>query len=284
MISLLLASALVFSPEDAKLSYNTANMLVAECTPRDAGTPRGKIAAYRILDAASAAGADVKMDTFRAETPKGERTFTNLVAEFRGDPEAAWVVLLSHYDTKSGVDCPGANDGASTSGLMVGLANALTSWKKPRGNVMMIWTDGEECMETYSECDGLWGAKHAADKLAADGRKVKAVICMDMIGDRDLEITIPSNGSPALAKIACYAAKRIGEEKLVKLMPEHVTDDNVPFGKKGYKTINLIDFSYGSAPGLNDYWHTPKDTMDKISEASLLKSGRLVAEMLNILL
>ena len=67
-------------------------------------------------------------------------------------------------------------------------------------------------------------------------------------------------------------------------MPEHVTDDNVPFGKKGYKTINLIDFSYGSAPGLNDYWHTPKDTMDKISEASLLKSGRLVAEMLNLLL
>ena len=284
MTSALLALALVFTSEDAKLSYATAAELVKDCTPRDAGTPRGRMAAYRILDAASAAGADVRMDVFKAITPKGERTFTNLVAEFRSDEKAPWVVLLSHYDTKPGVDCPGANDGASTSGLLVGLVNALSSWKKPRGNVMLIWTDGEECINSYSDDDGLWGAKYAANKLAADGRKVKAVICLDMLGDKDLDIIIPSNGSRALARIVLYAAKRIGEEGLVKLVPDIVIDDNVPFNNAGYKTVNLIDFNYGSAPGLNDYWHTPDDVMDRISEESLLKSGRLAAELLNILL
>ena len=284
MTSALLALALVFTSEDAKLSYATAAELVKDCTPRDAGTPRGRMAAYRILDAASAAGADVRMDVFKAMTPKGERTFTNLVAEFRTDENAPWVVLLSHYDTKPGVECPGANDGASTSGLLVGLANALSSWKKPRGNVMLIWTDGEECINSYSDDDGLWGAKYAANKLAADGRKVKAVICLDMLGDKDLDIIIPSNGSRALARIVLYAAKRIGEEGLVKLVPDIVIDDNVPFNNAGYKTVNLIDFNYGSAPGLNDYWHTPDDVMDRISEEALLKSGRLAAELLNILL
>ena len=48
-----------------------------------------------------------------------------------------------------------------------------------------------------------------------------------------------------------------------------------------FKAINLIDFSYGPD---NSYWHTPQDTMDKISEESLLKSGKIIAELLNILL
>ena len=102
-----------------------------------------------------------------------------------------------------------------------------------------------------------------------------------MLGDKDLEISIPANGSPTLAKIAAHAAKRAGYPGLVKPIDELVTDDHVPFLEKGYKAIDLIDFSYGPN---NSYWHTPQDTMDKISEESLLKSGRLVAEMLNILL
>jgi hypothetical protein len=43
--------------------------------------------------------------------------------------------------------------------------------------------------------------------------------------------------------------------------------------------IDLIDFAYGSAPGLNDYWHTPADTLDKLSAESLDLFGRVVARM-----
>ena len=281
MLLFLLAAALSFTPQDAHLSYEKARELVETCTPRDAGTIRGKIAANRILDAASAAGADVRLDQFRAMTPAGEKEFTNLYAEFRSDATSRWVVVLSHYDTKPGTNCPGANDGAATSGLLIGLANALSNWRTPRGNVMLIWTDGEECMSAYGPNDGFWGSKRAVEYLVSKERKVQAVLCADMLGDRDLAISVPSNGSPTLAKIAVHAAKKAGYPGLVKPMEEEVKDDHVAFMDNGFKAIDLIDFSYGPQ---NSYWHTPEDTMDKVSEESLLKSGKLIAELLNILL
>ena len=242
------------------------------------------LAANFLLDAASAAGPDVRRDMFVAKTPKGERRFTNLVATFKTSPDAPWVVLVSHYDTKPGVDCPGANDGASTSGLLVALAGILRTQRALRDNVMLIWADGEECMNAYVEDDGLWGSRHAAKALKESGANVKAVICVDMLGDRDLHISIPRNSSPALSKIALLAAKRAGIEGKVSRIDLLVKDDHVPFIEEGFKSIDLIDFEYGSAPGLNDYWHTAKDTSDKISESSLLVAGKLVVGMLNILL
>lgn len=281
---LLIAAALQFTDTHADLAYNTARRLVEDCTPRDAGTIRGRIAANYILDVASVTGADVRRDLFTAKTPKGERNFTNLYCEFCSDPRANWVVFVSHYDTKPGVNCPGANDGASTSGLLVAVAEMLCNWQTPRGNVMLVWTDGEECMDHYSDEDGLWGSRRAAKYLVDKGRRVRAVICLDMLGDKDLSIGIPANGSEALAKIAMHASKRAGYPSLVSRMNDHVKDDHVPFLEKGFKAIDMIDFCYGSEPSANDYWHTEKDTMDNVSRASLLKSGRVVAEMLNILL
>ena len=282
MFSLLLAAALEFTPDDAALAFSKARELVEECTPRDAGTIRGRIAAHRLLDDASATGADVRRDCFRAKTPNGEKEFTNLYAEFRsGDAEARWVVLVSHFDTKPGSGCPGANDGASTSGLLIGIANAVSNWAEPKGNLMLVWTDGEECMKSYGPGDGFWGSKRAAEYLKEKGRNVQAVICLDMLGDKDLGIAIPVNGHPTLRKIAVIAARKAGYADLVRLDDMEVKDDHVAFMDKGFKAIDLIDFQYG--PG-NSLWHTPQDTMDKISEESLLKSGKIVVELLNILL
>ena len=281
MLSLLLAAAFAFTPQDAHHAYETARELVSECTPRDAGTIRGKVAANFILDKTSMTGADVRRDAFSAMTPQGRKQFVNLYCDFQSDSTSRWVVLVSHYDTKPGVKCPGANDGASTSALLMSVANALCEWQTPKGNVMLVWTDGEECMTSYSDIDGFWGSKRAVEYLKEKGREIQAVICLDMLGDRDLAISVPANGSEALAKIAVHAAKRIGEPGLVTRIAEHVKDDHVAFLDAGYKAIDLIDFNYGPD---NSYWHTPEDTMDKISEASLLKSGRLVAELLNILL
>lgn len=280
----MLAASLVFAPADASLAFKTASGLVEKHTPRDSGTIRSMLAANFILDAASATGADVRRDVFIAKTPKGERRFTNLVASFKTDPDAPWVVLVSHYDTKTGVDCPGANDGASTSGLLVSLAGILCTNRPKHDNVMLVWTDGEECMNAYVEDDGLWGSRHAAKSLKESGAKVKAVICLDMLGDKDLHVSIPRNSSPALSKIALHAAKKAGVADKVSSVDILVKDDHVPFLEAGFKAIDLIDFEYGSAPGLNDYWHTDKDTTDKISEESLLVAGKLVAGMLDVLL
>ena len=284
MFSLLVAASLVFSAGDAELAFNTAKTLVEKHTPRDSGSVRSQIAANFLLDAASMTGADVRLDRFTAATPKGKRMFVNLSAKFESNPDSSWVVLVSHYDTKHGIDCPGANDGASTSGLLVGMANALGNWRRPRGNVMLLWTDGEECMEDYTANDGLWGSRHAAEKLKQSGVKVKAVICLDMIGDRDLNITIPANGDVTLSKIVLHAARKAGHSGRVSLADVIVIDDHVPFMEAGFKAVDLIDFNFGSAPGLNDYWHTPSDTMDKISVESLKTSGEVVAKLLEVLL
>ena len=283
--SLLLAASIAFTEADAKYAYDCAGALVEKCTPRDAGTVRGRIASNWILDTASSEGVDIRRDVFRAETPRGERTFTNLYCEFRKDPAADWVVVMSHFDTKPSTGCPGANDGASTTGLLMALARSLAESGIPKGNLMLLWTDGEECIDGYSANDGFWGSRHAAESFAREGRKVRAAICLDMLGDRDLKVTVPANCDETLAKIAVHAARRAGlEAGFVTRIREDVKDDHMAFSAKGWKAIDLIDFDYGSAPGRNDWWHTPNDTVDKLDVGSLHKSGRLVAEMLNIVL
>jgi len=280
MISFFLATALAFTPADAALTYKTAQEFVNECTPRDAGTIRGGIAANWLLDRASMMGADIRRDVFSAPTPTGEKRFVNLYAEFQNNPTSRWVVLVSHFDTKHG--CPGANDGAATSALLMSLTDILTNRIHPNGNVLLIWTDGEECQgDFYATNDGLQGSKRAVEYLKGKGLAIQAVICLDMLGDKDLHISIPANGTQTLAKLACHAAQRIGQPDLVIRSYLSVKDDHVPFFDAGYPAIDLIDFEYGPA---NSWWHTPEDSCDKISEESLLKSGRLVCELLNILL
>ena len=280
----ILAASLVFSPSDADVSYSVAAGLVEKHTPRDAGTLRGARAANFIFNAATAAGADARTDCFVAKTPAGEKKMTNVYASFEVDPAAGWIVYLSHFDTKAGVACPGANDGASTSGLLVGMCEALARQRRLlECNVMLLWTDGEECISAYGPDDGLWGARRASNFLKESGRKVVAVICLDMLGDRDLEISLPRNSSKKLKKTALAIAGVTSLKGRVKEIREIVIDDNVPFADEGFETINLIDFEYGSKPKSNDYWHTPNDTIDKISRQSLLDAGRFAVKFIDIL-
>lgn len=281
MFSLLLASALTFTHADATLSFSTACRLVAGHTPRDAGTAKGKMAANFLYNTIVANGANAHIHTFTAPTPVGMKEFCNVEAQWCVNPTGSWVVVVSHYDTKPFVPCPGANDGASTSGLLMGLVQALVRNGAAPGNVMLMWLDGEECMYSYSPTDGLWGSKEAAKKLKASGRQVEAVICVDMLGDADLKISLPRNTSAELRRIALDCAKRTGHGTIVEEMRESVKDDHLPFQSAGYKAIDLIDFEYGSAPGLNDYWHTSKDSLDKLSIFSLATAGEIVCEMIN---
>lgn len=283
--ALILAASLAFTESDAAFALKCADGLVEHCTLRDAGTAQGASAASWILDTMAAEGVEARRDRFSVVTPRGRRVMSNIYCSFTTNPEDEWVVLISHYDTKPGVDCPGANDGASTTGLLMSFARAVAGRGLPKGNLMLIWTDGEECMKSYSANDGFWGSKRAVEMLKSRGIKVRAAICLDMLGDKDLKITIPSNVDKALARTVCAAAKRakLGDS-FEGIIRKEVKDDHMAFAAAGWRAIDLIDFCYGSAPGLNDYWHTPKDTMDKISAESLHKSGRLVAEVLNDIL
>lgn len=280
------AGRIVFTATDAREAYATAVEFVQNCTPRDAGTIRGRLAANWLMDRASRSGADATVDAFKAETPDGVKSFANVVVEIKGTKEnAPWVVLLSHFDTAPniGKGFEGANDGASTSALLVSFVNAIRRAGPQGDNIAFIWTDAEECRVAYSENDGLQGAKHAVAQFKAKRRAVKAAIGLDMLGDRDLHIRMPVNGTVQLQNAVFEAAKRAGLEGLVSMGTDTVKDDFAIFFDAGCPAVNLIDFDYGSAPGKNDYWHTVHDTMDKISDESLLKAGMLIAELLNML-
>jgi len=285
--ALLVGAAFVFTEADAGFAYDCASNFVATCTPRDAGTIGGHLAANWILDTASRTGADVRRDRFAApmrfaDGRIADRTFVNLYAMFKTTPDAPWVVFVSHYDTKPGSNCPGANDGASTTGLLIALASALESRGHASGaNVMLVWLDGEECIMSYGENDGFWGSRRAAAEMRRREMNIRAVVCLDMLGDANLAVTIPSNGTEKLIKIAKVASQRARVP--VSCIADEVKDDHVAFLEAGYSAVDLIDFDYGSTPGRNDWWHSPQDTMDKLSRASLLKSGCLVAALLNIL-
>jgi hypothetical protein len=104
-----------------------------------------------------------------------------------------------------------------------------------------------------------------------------------MLGDRNLDIKIPENTDSELSELALKAARLAGYKDVVRKADFAVTDDHVPFLQRGYRTLNLIDFNYGSKPKLNDYWHTSKDDMSHISLKSIYSSGRIDSELLNLI-
>lgn len=284
IIACLMAAALVFSQEDAKAAFDLTGEFVRANPVRDAGTDGGRKACDWLQEKASVYGGDVSRDDFLAKSPDGMRTFSNLYCAFERKRGAPWTVFVSHYDTKPGIGCPGANDGASTSCLLLRLAKVLADNRGFDGNVMLIWTDAEECKGArYSETNGFQGSKRAAEMLKQKKVTVDGVYVLDMLGDKDLKISIPPNVSKELVKRVFAAGKRIGlkRDRLDRL-DAAVLDDHVAFKNAGFKAIDLIDFEYGSKPGLNDYWHTSRDTQDKLSADSFLTVGRLVCEILSM--
>lgn len=278
------AGTLSFTQADAKVAYETAEGLVKNCTPRNAGTP-GAIKAAIWLS--MCAGASSELDRFRDNIYDETCEFANVLLEVRGtNPNAPWIVLMSHFDTAPKVarGFEGANDGASTSGLLVAIGKVLRRAPSLKYNVLLAWTDAEECRIAYMPRDGFQGSKRLVKYVREKGYDVKAAICLDMLGDKDLNIEIPSNSTPHLRRLTLESARRVGiADKVEYNGSVIIKDDHTAFLNAGYPAIDIIDFDYGSVRGRNDYWHTPKDTLDKISAESLLASGRLACELLNLL-
>jgi glutaminyl-peptide cyclotransferase len=275
-------------------TFTTANgsnalaRVVALCAlgPRDTGTPGGERAANWLADSLRQQGYSPRVDSFTNDTATGPLINHNVYAECAGlknteNSTNSWIILISHFDTKTGVSTNfvGANDGGSSTALLLELAQIIKT-ASPRGNVMFGFLDGEECRVEYGPRDGLHGSRHLAAQLAAEKRNVRAVILLDMIGKRNVSVQLPPNGDVALTRLVLEAAKTCGVREKFGLSNFGVLDDHQPFLDAGFPAVDLIDFHFGSAIGLNNYWHTPQDTTDKLSAESLTIIGRVVTEML----
>lgn len=251
--------------------------------PRVSGTPGASKAAKHIEQRLREIGLSPAIDTFTEDTPHARTTFQNITASIKGTGSKL-IVLLSHYDTKSGMtdDFIGANDSGSSTGLLIEFARLLHASPPCPVTFLIAFVDGEECIRRYSGNDGLHGSKRLSSVLVKDGMAdaVLAVIVVDMIGDKDLSVTIPRNGTPSLISAVLNAAHHESVRDKFSLTGI-IIDDHVPFLKAGMPAVNLIDFKFGSKPGKNDYWHTSQDTMDKLSAESLTTVGRVVVRTIN---
>lgn len=250
--------------------------------PRDSCTPGSAAAANWIASELHFSGYKPKIDEFNDPDGNGkERIFRNVVATLKGTGDKHYL-LLSHYDTKSGIspDFVGANDGGSSTALLLALANYFRL-SPSEATLTFAFLDGEECKDDYGPYDGLHGSRRLAAQLKMSRTRVDGVILLDMVGDEDLLLTIPGNSSSRLISVLQRAAKATGIDKRVRETTMELRDDHVPFLQLGYHAIDIIDFDYGSSPGRNDYWHTPEDTIDKLSDSTLNMVGTLVVEMID---
>ena len=248
--------------------------------PRPAGSAANRQLQTYIEAQLHGFGWNVQGDSFVADTPLGPKPMKNIIAKLAGSSGKA-VVVTGHFDTKLMplISFVGANDGGSSTGLLLELARVLI--KKPRkDDIYLVWFDGEEAFVNWTETDSLYGSRHLAGKWAADGtlRKVKALINVDMIGDRDLELINEVNSTEGLRKLVWETAADLGYSKQFARNSQPISDDHLPFVQLSVNAIDLIDFDYGPN---HSYWHSAQDTVDKLSAASFDVVGKVVMEVMH---
>jgi glutaminyl-peptide cyclotransferase len=229
-------------------------------------------------------GDQVEDDVFTADTPEGKFPVHNIIAKFPGTRDGI-VVIASHYDTNyplRNTSFVGANDGVSSSALLLEFANQLRGKKRQGYSVWLVWDDAEEAVKQWSETDSLYGIRHLAEKWQQDGtlKKIKAFLLADMIGDADLNIERDQNSTPWLEDLVYKAAERRGYQSHFFARTDAINDDHLPFMKLGVPCADLIDLNYGYN---NVFWHTPEDTVDKLSPKSLEIAGNVILETVYML-
>jgi glutaminyl-peptide cyclotransferase len=226
----------------------------------------------------------VEDDAFTAPTPEGTFPVRNIIAKFPGTRDGI-IVIAGHYDTNyplRNTGYVGANDGGSSTALLLELANQLRGKKREGYSVWLLWTDGEEAVRDWTATDSLYGTRHLAEKWQNDGtlKKIKAFLLADMIGDADLNIDRETNSTPWLEDLVLQAATTLGYQSHFFARTISEEDDHIPFAHLGAPSADLIDFEYGYN---NVFWHTPQDTVDKLSARSLEIIGSVILETARLL-
>lgn len=228
-------------------------------------------------------GDRVEDDSFTAQTPVGSFKMDNIIAKFPGKKDGI-IVVAGHYDTNYPLpkNYVGANDGGSSTGLLLALADHFRSHPPEGYSIWLVWTDGEEAFAKWSDSDSLYGTRHLAQQWQQDGtaKKIKAFLLVDMIGDADLDIQKETNSTPWLSNLVYKAASNLGYQSHFYQTEAAIDDDHLPMLKIGIPSVDIIDLDYGYN---NAYHHTPEDTIDKLSPRSLAIAGDVVLETIRLL-
>ncbi|MGA8037640.1 MAG: M28 family peptidase [Candidatus Acidiferrales bacterium] len=225
-------------------------------------------------------GCEIDTDDFHAGTPIGSVAMKNIIAKAPGTGQGI-ILLLTHYDSLSSVkNFVGAEDSASSTGLMLEMARQLCG-KKGSNSVWFAFLDGEEAFVDWNkDNDHTYGSRELAARMAVSGdlKRVKAVILADMIGQYKLHIPRESDSTKWLVDLVWKTADRLGYKDIFIPLEAQTSDDHDPFLERKIPSVDVID--------LNDYitagtWHTDKDTLDQISPRSIAIVGHVILESVN---
>src|SRR5437588_1542248 len=246
--------------------------------PRPSGSEELEKSRLYIEDQLHRSGWQVTRQAFTDETPRGKIQFVNLIAQFPGKRNVEPLFLLcSHYDTKTfdAIKFVGANDGGSSTGLLLELARIIGQHPNLAAKIELVFFDGEEAYDRFSETDGLYGSRHFAKQLeGSSAKQFRGGILFDMVGDRSLDVTLPADSPPEMARDIFAAAEALKLRSYFTYFDREMIDDHSPLNAVGVPTIDLIDFSF-------PWWHTAEDTIDKLSSQSLQIVGAVAAYYLS---
>ena len=239
--------------------------------PRPSGTPAIVETRRYIIEQLKAAGIESREQMFIGMTPLGEVSMVNVIATIPGKRRER-IAIASHFDTKLYREFRfvGANDGASSTAALLELGRVL----KQRPNeftIELLFLDGEEARMEWRGLDNTYGSRHYVEAAQKDKSlaSLKALVLLDMIGDRDLKIRRDANSTPWLVESVWGAAAKIGHSSTFSNELTTIEDDHLPFLRAGIPAVDIIDLE-------NPTWHTPQDTLEFVSARSLQTVGDVV--------
>jgi Zn-dependent M28 family amino/carboxypeptidase len=243
--------------------------------PRVAGTSANTQTRQYIIKALAAFGIKAVEQPFEAETPIGRVRMANVIATLPGDrPDR--IVLASHFDTKLFKEFRfvGASDGASSTGALIELGRVLKERPRPF-SIELLFLDGEEAFEHWAGTDHTYGSRYyvSAAQKAGTLRGIKALILLDMIGDRDLNIRREENSTRWLTDVIWSTAWRLGHKQHFLAESAPIEDDHLEFLAAGVESVDLIDLDYFA-------WHTAQDIIENVSARSLQIVGDVIVAAL----
>jgi len=244
--------------------------------PRPPGSAAAGETRRYITAQMAALGVQVSEQAFEARTPLGPVKMANVRATIPGArPER--IILAGHYDTKlfRPFRFVGANDAGSSTAFLIEMARVLRARKNPL-TIELLFLDGEEALvDWYLGDDNRYGSRHYVKeaKRTGDLARVKAMILVDMIGDRDLVIKRETTSTAWLTDIVWSTARALGHGATFVAESFAVEDDHVPFLDAGIPAIDIIDLDYPP-------WHTAEDTLDKVSARSMEVVGQVLTAAL----
>jgi glutaminyl-peptide cyclotransferase len=246
--------------------------------PRPAGSPAVALTQDYILSELKSYGCAAEVDAFSSDTPAGRISMKNILVKVPGDKPGV-ILLGTHYDTKRLEKFVGADDGGSSTGVMLELARNLCS-QHGRYGVWMAFFDGEEAVRPeWRDPDNCYGSREMAARFANSGdlAKIKAFLLADIVGTRTPHFKRESYSTKALVDLVWGVAKKLGYGNVFVDDPSTVEDDHQSFLKRHVPSVDVIDLDNGPNGDVS-YWHTPQDSLDKISPKTLGVVGHVFLE------